>query len=135
MSSDAQEPGPASHGGLFGSLKRVAATLLAMGSARLELLSTELEEQRVWLGSMLMWTLIGLFCAALGVVLATLLVVVVFWDTNRVLVLSLLVGLFFLAAIFAWSVVRNMARTKPRLFSASLAELSKDREQLTAPHE
>lgn len=121
--------------GLFESLKRLAATLLAMGSARLELLSCELEEQRVRLTSMLVWTLIALFCAALGVVLATLFVVVVFWDTNRVLVLGILVCLFFLAAALAWNVVRREAKAKPRVFAASLAELSKDREWLSAPRE
>ncbi len=124
-----------SQGGLFESLKRLAATLVAIGSTRLELLSADLEEQRVLLTSMLIWALVGLFCAALGVVLATLLVVVVFWDTNRVLVLGILVVLFFLGAALAWSVVRNTARAKPRIFSASLAELSKDHERLTSPHE
>ncbi len=135
MPPEAQNDDSHRHAGLFESLKRLAATLVAMGSTRLELLSADLEEQRVWLTSMLIWASIGLFCAALGVVLATLLVVVVFWDTNRVLVLSILVALFFLSAALAWNVVRNAARAKPRIFSASLAELAKDHEQLTSHRE
>lgn len=130
MPAEAENPGAGSPGGLFESLRRLAATLVAMGSTRLELLSNDLEEERVWLTSMLVWTLIALFCGALGVMLAALLLVVVFWDTNRVLVLCILVAVFFLGALLAWRLVLNMSKAKPRLFSASLAELSKDREQL-----
>lgn len=119
-------------GGLLESVKTLAGTLLAMGQTRLELLSNELEEERAWLTAMLVWTLIALFCATLAVVLATLLVVVIFWDTYRLLAIGIMTGLFIAGAGFAWGVVRKMSRSKPRLFSASLAELSKDREQLAS---
>ncbi len=135
MATGAQDRGPPGHGGLFESLKTLAATLLAMGRTRLELLSTELEEELAWLGAMLTWTLVGLFCAGLGIVLATLLIVALFWDTNRILVLVILVLLFFLGALSAWRIVANLAKAKPRLFSASLAELSKDHEQLMSSDE
>ena len=121
--------------GLLGSVKNLAATLLAMGQTRLELLSNDLEEERAWLTTMLVWTLIALFSATLAVILATLLIVVVFWDSYRLLALSIMMSIFVLGAVFAWRVVCNMSKSKPRIFSASLAELSKDREQLTAPHE
>lgn len=128
MSTDAASAGK---GGLLESVKTLAGTLLAIGQTRLELLSNELEEERAWLTSMLVWTLIALFCATLAVVLATLLVVVIFWDTYRLLAISMMIALFVAGAGFSWRVVCNMSRSKPRLFSASLAELSKDREQLT----
>ncbi len=135
MSLDAENPGAGSQVGLFESLKSLAVTLVTMGRTRLELLSNDLEEERAWLSAMLTWTLVALFCAAVGIVLATLLLVVAFWDSYRVPVLCILAAAFFLAAWFAWRTARNMARTKPRLFAASLAELSKDREQLASPHE
>ena len=53
MASKAQDPGSGRRGGLFDSLKVLAATLLAIAHTRLELLSTELEEQWVWLSSIL----------------------------------------------------------------------------------
>lgn len=129
------EEGTASKRGLLDSVKTLITTLLAMGQTRLELLSNDLEEERAWLTSMMVWTLIALFCAALAVVLVTLLVVVVFWDTYRLLALSVMIGVFVVGAGFAWRVACNMSRSKPRLFSASLAELSKDREQLAPPRE
>jgi uncharacterized membrane protein YqjE len=122
-------------GGLLSSVKNLASTLIAMGQTRLELLSNDLEEERAWLTTMLVWTLIALFSASLAVVLATLLIVVVFWDSYRLLALSIMMSVFILGAVFAWRVVCNMSKSKPRIFSASLAELSKDREQLTARNE
>jgi uncharacterized membrane protein YqjE len=132
MVSEAQNPGTSRRGGLFDSLKVLAATLLAIAHTRLELLSTELEEERVRLSSMLVWTLVALFCAGLGVVLATLFVVLVLWDTHRLLALGIPAILFLLGAALAWLVVRGKARAKPRLFAASLTELSKDRKELTS---
>ena len=131
MLSEVQDPGPDQRGGLFDSLKTLAATLVAMGRTRLELLSTEIEEDRVRLMSMLLWTLVALFCAALCTVLLTLLVVVFFWDTHRLLALGILALLFLLGAAMAGRVVFDKAKAKPRLFASSLAELSKDCEQLT----
>lgn len=122
-------------GGLLESVKSLANTVLAMGQTRLELLSNDLEEERAWLTSMLVWTLVALFSATLAVVLATLLVVVIFWDNYRLLAISTMVGVFTLGAFIAWRIVCNISRSKPRLFSSSLAELSKDREQLSPTHE
>ena len=113
-------------------MKVLAATLLAIAHTRLELLSTELEEQRVWLSSMLVWTLIALFCAGVGVVLATLFVVIALWDTHRLLALGIPAILFLLGAALAWLIVLGKARAKPRVFETSLGELSKDRREFTS---
>ena len=120
-------------GGLFGSVKALAATLLAIAHTRLELFSTELEEEWIRLISILRWALVALFCAALGVVFATLFVVFALWETHPLLALGIPAALFFLVGVLAWRVVDGKVRSKPRLFAASLAELEKDREQLT-PH-
>lgn len=129
------EEGTTNKRGLLDSIKTLASTLLAMGQTRLELLSNDIEEERAWLTSMMVWILIALFCAALAVVLVTLLIVVVFWDTNRLLALSIMIAIFVVGAGFAWRKVCKMARNKPRLFSASLAELTKDRTQLAPTQE
>ena len=132
MASEAQDPGTIRRGGLFESVKVLAATLLAIAHTRLELFSTEIEEQRVWLSSMLVWTLVALFCAGVGVVLATLFVVIALWDTHRLLALGLPAILFLVGAVLAWLTVLGKARAKPDLFAASLAELSKDHKELTS---
>jgi uncharacterized membrane protein YqjE len=132
MATDDQNSGSDRRGGLFGSVKALTATLLAIAQTRLELLSTELQEEWVWLSAMLVWTLVTLFCAGVGVGLATLFVVFALWDTHRLLALGIPAILFLLGAVLAWLVVIGKARAKPRLFAASLAELSKDRKQLTS---
>ncbi len=125
----------AGKGGLLDSVKNLLATLLAMGQTRLELLSTELEEERGRLTSMLMWTLIAFFCAALVVVLFTLLMVVIFWDSNRLLAICIMMGIFVVGTGTAWRIAYNISRSRPRLFSATTTELAKDCEQLSASHE
>ena len=134
MTSESQETGSSQRAGLFDSLKRLADTLLGIISTRLELLATEIEEERAWLGSMLVWTLVALFCAALGVVLATLWVVVYFWDSYRMAALTVLTLLFLIGAVLSWRVVLGKIQAKPRLFSTTITEMSNDREQLS-PHE
>jgi uncharacterized membrane protein YqjE len=133
MNPESQDSVSGQQTGLMGSLKTLAATLVGIGCTRLELLSSEIEEQRVWLSSMLLWTLISLFCAAVGIVLVAILLVVVFWDTYRLLTLFILVFVFVLGAIISSQVALGKARAKPKLFSTSLVELSKDHEQLTPP--
>jgi uncharacterized membrane protein YqjE len=132
MASNAQDTGSERRGGLLDSVKVLAGTLLAMAHTRLELLSTEIEEERAWLCSMLVWTLVALFCAGVGVVLATLFVVMALWDTHRLLALGIPAILFLLGGALAWLAVLGKARAKPRLFAASLGELSKDRKELTS---
>lgn len=125
------ESTPGAGKGLLDSLSALAVTLLAIAHTRLELLSTDLEEERAHLFSLLVWALGALFCLGIGVVLATILVVVAFWDTQRVLVLAVLTGVFLLAGTLAWAYVSHKIRTKPRFFAASLSELHKDRLHLS----
>jgi len=75
---------------------------------------------------------LAVFFSASGIIMLTLFVVVLFWDTHRVLVTILFAVLYLgFGAIFGL-VVRRKAREKSRLFSASIAELAKDRQQLAS---
>lgn len=117
--------------GLFDSLKGLAASLVAIAHTRLDLLSTDLEEERARLVSVLVMLFVALFCLGVGVVLLALLVVVAFWESHRLLALGGVTALFLAGGATAFGWARHKLRTKPRLFAASLAELSKDRQQLT----
>lgn len=131
MSAEESGSQPEYGPGLFNSIRTMACTLLAIVQTRAELLSTELEEERIRLTSMLAWSFVMLFCAGLGVVFVTLLFVVALWDDHRLLAVGIPAAAFLLAAFASWRVVAAKAQAKPRLFSASLAELSRDRERLT----
>jgi uncharacterized membrane protein YqjE len=130
MESKTQNSGSGRPGGLFESLKTLASTLLAIAQTRLELFSTEVEEQGIWLGSILVWVLVAAFCTCVGIVLATLLVVMALWSTNPLLALGVPTLLYLLGAGIAWIIVRGKVKERPRLFAASIAELSKDHKEL-----
>ena len=132
MVSSAQGPGSSSPGGLFGSLKELAATLLAIAHTRVELFSVELEEEWVRASSILTWSLVAFFCGGIGVVFATLFLVLALWQTHPLLALGIPAVVFGLIAVLSWRVAAAKLRAKPRPFAASLAELAKDREHLTS---
>ena len=126
---------PEAGSGLLGSAKRLAATLTSIVSTRLELLANELQEERLRLTQMLLFALFALFCFGMGLLLLTVFIVVLFWDDHRLAVLGALSVIFFVSGSLAALLLRGKAREKSKLFSASLAELAKDREQLGAVRE
>ena len=123
---------PGASKGLLESLTILAGTLVAIAHTRLDLLSVDLEEERAHLLSLLVLTLAALFCLGIGVVLVTILLVVAFWDTHRLLALGALAGFYLVIGMGVWAFALHKARTKPGLFAASLSELFKDRQQLTS---
>jgi uncharacterized membrane protein YqjE len=123
---------PGESRGLLESLSTLAATLVAIAHTRLDLLSADVEEDRAHVLSLLVLALAALFFIGVGVVLAAILLVVAFWDSHRLLALGSLAGFFLAAGVGAWAYALHKARTKPRLFAASLSELLKDRQQLVS---
>lgn len=116
--------------GLIESSKRVAGTFLAILQTRLELLSNEIEEERLRLKQMLFYASIALFFFGLSIMLLTVLVVVIFWENHRLLVLGELAALYFVIGALLWGALHRAAQQRPMLFSASLAELIDDRNRL-----
>jgi uncharacterized membrane protein YqjE len=123
---------PGASKGLLESLTILAGTLVAIAHTRLDLLSVDLEEERAHLFSLLVLTLAALLCLGIGVVLVTILLVVAFWDTHRLLALGALAGFYLVIGMGVWAFALHKERTKPRVFAASLSEFFKDRQQLTS---
>jgi len=117
--------------GIVQSLRNLAATLVSLLRTRFELLATEIEEERVRFLQLLFWAALALFFFALGIVLLVILYVAVFWDSYRITAIVTLAIVFFAAGAGAAVAVRNRILARPRLFSASLAELARDKDQLT----
>ena len=118
-------------GGLLGSLRRLGATVIEIIHTRVELFATELEEERARLARALWLAAIGGFCLAVGVMLLVLLVVLMFWDTHRLLVIALLACAFGAAGIAALVALRTLIGERRRMFAQSLAELRADRDTLS----
>ncbi len=117
-------------GGVLDSLKALARSLLAVGQTRLDILGSELEEQRAILLREVLLAIIATFCLALSVVFTALFFVVLFWDSHRLLVLGLFAAAFFAASAVVIVALRAADRDRPRAFSATIEELGKDRESL-----
>lgn len=113
------------------SLKKLVATLVAIVHTRLQLLGVEVQAERLRLAQMLMLGAAAMFFLACSVLLLTLLVIVMLWDTNRMLAIGGFAALYLaLGAAFAIA-ARARAAAGSRLFETSLSELQKDRDRLS----
>ncbi|MDP2761921.1 MAG: phage holin family protein [Sideroxyarcus sp.] len=117
-------------GGLLESVKTLVGTLLDIARTRLELLANEVEEERLRIWQVLIFSSLTLFFFGLAVVLLTSFVVVLFWDDHRLWVLALFTGLYSVFGLLAWNSLRRVSRARSKLFSLSISELNDDSEQL-----
>ena len=122
------EVGPV--GTLLGSLKNALSTLLGIAQTRLEIISTELQEEVGRAADLLVWAFVALLAAGIGLFLGALVLIFAFWETHRVLVSVLMVSFFFALAIAAALVLRSKLKNGPRPFDATIAEFRRDREHL-----
>jgi len=116
--------------GLAGSIKRLLSTLTQIASVRLELLANELQEERLHLEQRLVCFFAALVCFAMTALLLTVFIVVLFWDSHRLLAIGGLSAVFFVTGVMLVMRLQQMTQKKSRLFADSLAEFAKDREQL-----
>ncbi len=117
---------------LIQSLKAYLATWVELFRTRLELFSTELQEERDRVQHLLIYAATAVLCLTFGLLLITLLVVAAFWDTPyRLAVLGGFALLYTAAGIVLGIVTHRKYRLKPKLFGATLAELTKDYQQLS----
>jgi uncharacterized membrane protein YqjE len=116
--------------GLLHSAQSLLASLLALARTRMELFSTELQEELVRLFFTLIGAVAVLLLAALGAGFVGLALLIALGEEQRALAAAAIgAGFFALALAAAWS-MRRLGHDKPRVFSASLAELERDREAL-----
>ena len=118
--------------GLFQSLNNFLATLVAIVHTRLELLTTELQEEVRQVGAILLWAFVAAFAAMMGLFLVALAVIFVFWDTHRLAASVAMIGMFIAVAVVAGLILRHKLITKAPLLDDTLAELARDRDQLKA---
>jgi uncharacterized membrane protein YqjE len=116
--------------GLFRSASNFAGTLIAIAHTRLQLLTTELQEEVRQVGAILLWAFIAAFAAMMGLFLGALAVIFVFWDTHRIAASLAMIAMFVVIAVVAALILAKKLRHKPPLLDDTLAELAKDRDNL-----
>lgn len=118
--------------GLFQSFSNFAGTLIAIAHTRLQLLTTELQEEVRQVGAILLWAFIAAFTAMMGLFLGALAVIFVFWDTHRIAASLAMIAMFVAIAVVAALLLAKKLRSKAPLLDDTLAELAKDRDNLKA---
>jgi len=121
-------------GGLFGSLRRLLDTVLGIAQTRLELIGTELEQEKLRLLGALWQGALALLLLGLALVCALGFVVLLFWDGYRLPAIGVLT--LALAGGGAWLMRRARAALRSPeggLFALSLGELRRDRAGLAGP--
>ena len=118
---------------MLGPVRELARTLLSFALTRTRLAATELEEQALRLIEILVWLAVALFFLGISLVFAAVLIVLLFWDSNRLLAAGLLAALFVSIGTGAALIARLRLRERPKLLAATLAEFERDRDTLGQP--
>lgn len=132
MAGEDSAAGAKRAGGLLGSLKNLAATLVAVVETRLQLLANELHAEKLRLVQLGVFAAAAIFFIALGIIMLTLLAVAAFWDSHRLLAIGGFAGIYLLLGIAFGVTVFRRATERSRVFEDSLQELAKDREGLSS---
>ena len=116
--------GPATN--LLQSATRLGGTLLAVVQTRVELLTTEISEDVERGVRILLWSLVAVLAAVLGLLLAGVTLIIVYWDTHRIgAAIGVTVAFMVVSVAAAW-VARVRLHEKPKLLDASRSELKRD---------
>lgn len=130
---EAAEDSAGEQGGL--SLRGFFQAGIRLASNRLQILSTEIAEEKVKLTLAALTGVGGLFFLGLAVVCGVILLIVLFWEEHRVLLLGgLTLGFTLLGGGLLVLTARAVAAAQ-RPFQVTLAELKKDEDAWRAPQD
>ena len=120
--------------GLLASLRSLVRSLIATAQTRLAILASDLEEQGACFARILFFAAIGAVALFFTTALAIVFVIAAFWE-NRLTAIGILFAAFLALALWALAMLRRHLADRPRLLSATLAELDKDKASLSGIHE
>ncbi|MEN3277469.1 MAG: hypothetical protein V7631_3259 [Massilia sp.] len=111
---------------LLDTAGRIGTTLVAMVRTRLELAAVEVQEEARSLLGYAAWTLLAAFLAAFALMLVALFVIVLFWESHRLLAVGGMAGVFALASLAILARVRAGIAARGPMLAATRSELGKD---------
>ncbi len=119
--------------GLFDSLRRLGATFSALFHSRAELFVREFERERTRFARLAIFALAALFFLGLSVLTATLFIIVLFWDSQRLVAIGFVTVLYLAIGAGIALYVKGQASSGARPFSSTLEQLRQDRQRLNRP--
>ena len=125
-----QEPGAPRPPGLVDSLSRLGRSALGLLRTRLEILGTEIEEERIRFARLALAVAGIAFCLQMAVLLFVVFLVVFLWETHRLATLGAFAAFFLAAGVVGGLVLKRRLARRPKMFASSLGEFLKDEERL-----
>ena len=113
--------------GLRGAVEALGGALLGLLHTRLSLAAVELDEARERAVERLIIILVAVLCFAFAVLGASALVVVAFWDTNRIAALCIVILVYVAIGLFALWRLAVRGRTDRPPFAETIAQFERDR--------
>ncbi len=113
---------------LADSLRGIIDAGLHTVQTRLELLSVEVQEEKLRLSSLLLNVVLCALLAGGGLLFLAAFLTVLWWEEHRLLALGVATAFFLGGALLTASNAARELRRGSRLFAASLAELARDRD-------
>ena len=113
--------------GLRSAVEALGAAVLGLLHTRLELAAVELDEVRQRAIERLVFVLVAVLCFAFAVLGASALVVVAFWDTNRIAALTIVIVVYVAIGLFALWRLAARSRTDRPPFAETIAQFERDR--------
>jgi uncharacterized membrane protein YqjE len=115
---------------LSGSARILGETLLALVRARLELVALEFREEKQRHTRWLVLVVLAALFFSLGLLLTVVFLIVLFWDTHRLL--SIALATLLCGGAGGWACLQICAdeRNRPKPFAATLSEFERDIEAL-----
>ena len=116
--------------GLFDSLRRLLGTTVELAQLRLELLSSDLQLEKLRLIGGTLRALVGLLLLGVGLLLAVGFVLLLVGEPHRLLAVGVLALLFVAGGLgLLYAAQRHLSSGEP-LLAATTAELARDRDAL-----
>jgi uncharacterized membrane protein YqjE len=115
---------------LGSSLRNLAAGALGLFAAHVELLGVEIQEEKGRVAELAVLGACVLVLFGMALLLVSLLIVAALWDSYRLSAISGLAVAYVALGAYAIAGIRRKLAAHPNPFSATAAELDKDRERL-----
>ncbi len=102
-------------------------SVLASLQNRVQILSIELQEEKIRLVQLLVWVAAIVFAGMMTVAFASLTVIYFFWENARLAALGGMTVFYAVGVLILWIKLKSYLARQARPFQATLSELEKDR--------
>jgi uncharacterized membrane protein YqjE len=116
--------------GIVDSIRSTVATFLQILTTRLELFTTELEEEMHRVAAVLLWGALAVFFGGLFVLMVAVTIIIAAGEEHRLLASIVMTGVFLVILVTAVVMLKTRMQERTGLLSSSLEELKRDRDSL-----